>query len=91
VAVLTGHIVCGCVVGAAASTGVRKGYEWVTSRHRYSDQAEEAASTKPEAPAETQETSPSSKDVLGPLHPLEPASMADVAESTGVQGPLGVM
>ncbi|CAE7194529.1 unnamed protein product [Symbiodinium sp. CCMP2592] len=96
VAVLTGHILCGCAVGAAASTGVRRGYEWLSNRHR---QAEQQAADGAEPKAHIQECSecreciPSQGDVVGPLQPDESRkpSSNDVAESIRVEGPLGMI
>jgi len=97
VAVLTGHILCGCAVGAAASTGVRRGYEWVSSRHRRAEQqAADGAEPKGHVQecSECRECIPSSQgEVVGPLQPDESRkpSSNDVAESIRVEGPLGMI
>ncbi|CAE7441020.1 unnamed protein product [Symbiodinium sp. CCMP2456] len=95
VAVLTGHILCGCAVGAAASTGVRRGYEWVSNRHRRAEQAADGAELKGHIQecSECKECLPSPGDVVGPLQPDNSSkpSSKDVAESIRVEGPLGMI
>ncbi|CAE6924020.1 unnamed protein product [Symbiodinium natans] len=94
-AVLTGHILCGCAVGAAASTGVRKTYEWVSNRHRRAEEGADGADGAEHAdksPEPARESSPSDADIVGPLQPDESGlSLKDVTESVRVGGPLGVI
>ncbi|CAE7198613.1 unnamed protein product [Symbiodinium sp. KB8] len=75
--------------------GVRRGYEWVSNRHRRAEQAADGAEPKGhvEECSECKECLPSPGDVVGPLQPdkSSKASSNDVAESIRVEGPLGMI